>query len=187
MSFLNFWTWIVLPLKEKDGSTHSQSNLSFLHLSIPRNFRSSFGLSSATAEKAPASNAPARRVKARFIRNLLFRNRDSSRDALSGRGGGRVLQDPPVVHLDDATCPSREAHVVRDDDERAPGAPQLREEAHDVAARGRVEVSRGLVGEQHVGRHRKRSRDRDALHLAARQLRRLVIEPVREADLRKQV
>ena len=48
------------------------------------------------------------------------------------------------------------------------------------------EVSRlpgRLVGEQDVGVHGERARDRDALHLAAGELRRLVVHPVAEADL----
>src|SRR5450631_720045 len=65
--FSNFWTWIVFPAKENDGSTHWQSNLPFLHFSIPRNFRSSFGLSAATAVKAAARSAPATRANVRFM------------------------------------------------------------------------------------------------------------------------
>src|SRR5450830_647123 len=74
--FSNFWTWIVFPAKENPSATQKQSNLSFLHLSIPRNFRSSFVQSAATAEKAIARNAPATRVNARFMGILLFFKED---------------------------------------------------------------------------------------------------------------
>ena len=49
-------------------------------------------------------------------------------------------------------------------------------------ARARVEVAGGLVGEHDLGLRDERARDRDALLLAARQLRRSVLEPVAQTD-----
>ena len=71
---------------------------------------------------------------------------------------------------------------MRDDDERPPLFRQLREEAHDVAAGGRVEVAGRLVGQDDLGVHRQGTRDGDPLHLTPGQLRRLVLHAVGEAD-----
>ena len=50
-----------------------------------------------------------------------------------------------------------------------------------------VEVAGRLVGEHAVGRAGERARDRDALALAARELRRPVLQPRAEADLAEHV
>ena len=52
----------------------------------------------------------------------------------------------------------------------------------DLGAGAGVEVAGRLVGEDDVGPARQRTRDRDALLLTARQLRRTVAEPAAEAD-----
>ena len=45
-----------------------------------------------------------------------------------------------------------------------------------------IEVAGRLVGQQHLGLGDQRPGDRGALHLAAGQLARLVLQPVRQAD-----
>src|SRR5262245_837871 len=97
--------------------------------------------------------------------------RTRAKSALRGRFA--IPNDPAVADFDDAARAASERHVVRDDDERRALLPELGEEAHDVAASGGVEVAGGLVGEDDVGMHREGAGDRDALHLAARELGRL--------------
>jgi hypothetical protein len=62
--------------------------------------------------------------------------------------------------------------------------PEAEKDSHDVGAGGRVEISSRLVGEDDVGVHGEGVGvgDGDALHLATRELRRLVVNPVAEAD-----
>ena len=54
--------------------------------------------------------------------------------------------------------------------------------ARALVARPAVEVPGGLVGEHDRGPRHERAGDRGALALAARELRRMVVEPVAEAD-----
>ena len=62
----------------------------------------------------------------------------------------------------------------------------LAQPAHHLAADARVEVRRGLVGEHEIGVVRERTRDRDALVLAAGQLLGEEVEPVAEPELPQQ-
>src|ERR1039457_5796159 len=142
--------------------------------SSPRTSRARRSSRSATRRRAPRWRMPSRTAS----RTSSRRSRSGSKTAGAGafgfgpiapaqkrppslrRLGRRILEDAPVMYLDDAASPAREVHVVRDDDERTALLPKLAEETHDVAARGRVEVTRGLVGEQDVRLHRERPRDR---------------------------
>ena len=63
-----------------------------------------------------------------------------------------------------------------------PVAPELLEQRHHLDAGARVEVAGRLVGEDHLGLADEGARDRDALLLSARELARMVIEPLAEAD-----
>ncbi len=51
----------------------------------------------------------------------------------------------------------------------------VHEQVDDLVAGHAVEIARGLIGQQNRGIVRERARDRDALLLAARQLRRIVV------------
>jgi len=74
--------------------------------------------------------------------------------------------------------------VVGDEDERhAAPARQVEHEVKDAVGGDAVEVAGRLVGEDAVGIGGERARDRDALALAARQLRRPMTEPLIQADL----
>ena len=55
-----------------------------------------------------------------------------------------------------------------------------------MAARGRVEVPGGLVGQQQFGLEHGRAGERDALTLAARELARPMVEAMRKPDLLQQ-
>src|SRR5438309_3178215 len=59
---------------------------------------------------------------------------------------------------------------------------ELREQLHDLDARCRVQVARGLVGQQDRGVGDQRAGDRGSLLLTARELGRLVVRPVGESN-----
>ena len=119
----------------------------------------------------------------RTVRTLrpsrLFRaKRVTARDLVHRLGDlvlGRALElpdDQPVGEVEDAVGDRRGSRLVGDHHDRLAelldGVP---EQLEDLAARLRVEVARRLVRE-HDGRLRdERPRDRDALLLAARELR----------------
>ena len=64
-----------------------------------------------------------------------------------------------------------DAGVVRHDDYRRTGGMHLIQEAHDLLTGRLIELAGRLVREQKAGPVGKCTRDRDALHLAARQFR----------------
>ena len=73
--------------------------------------------------------------------------------------------------------------LVRDEhDGDAALAVQPLEDAHDLDAGARVEVAGRLVGEEQRRLVDERARDGDALLLSARELVRVVVEPLAEAD-----
>src|SRR6185503_11025022 len=71
--------------------------------------------------------------------------------------------------------------VVRHDEQRDAVAIELLDDLNDFAAGLRIEVARGLVGEQEARLHDDRAADRDALALAARELIRAMIDAGLEA------
>ena len=97
-----------------------------------------------------------------------------------------IFHDEPVREADHAARSGGERQVVRDEhdvvpDSRLSSSMQL----DDAAAGARVEVARGLVGEQDARAVREGARDRDALLLAAGELGREVIDAIAEADARR--
>ena len=93
-----------------------------------------------------------------------------------------------VCAADDAAVAKRDRHVgdrgdlgiVGDEDERRPArAVDLEQQVDDVAAGRAVEVAGRLVGQQDRRVVGERARDRDALLLAARELRRIVMAAIR--------
>ena len=77
-----------------------------------------------------------------------------------------------------------ELGIVRHQHQRgAAGAPDVEQQVHDVAAGRRVEVAGRLVGQHDRRIVGERARDRDALLLAARELRRIVMRRDRSARL----
>jgi hypothetical protein len=93
-----------------------------------------------------------------------------------------VGDELPVAHHEDAARELGELGVVRDEHDRLAAAPQGLEEREHVEPGARVERARGLVAEQEARRVDERARDRDALLLATRELRGLVVRPIAEAD-----
>ena len=114
-----------------------------------------------------------------------------SRRFIAGRSRARATRRRLVLVADDATVGEPHAHATH---ARAtsgscvistivrPDGVQTVEEVEHLAGRRGVEVSGGLVGEDDRGIGDDRARDRDALLLAARQLRRLVLGAIREPD-----
>src|SRR5690606_5751194 len=90
-----------------------------------------------------------------------------------------LVDDPPVEHVDLAVRVIRVARIVRDHADRRAVGVQLGEERHHRLAVLRVEVTGRLVREQDRRLADQRTRDRDALLLTARKLRRVVAQPVR--------
>ena len=119
--------------------------------------------------------------------------RARSRDPSVGPPERRIRVAVPVC---DTTRPSRSAiddvgdggqlRIVRHEHERRAARPvHLEQQVDDVAARRAVEVAGRLVGQQDRRVVRERPRDRHALLLAARELRRVVMAAVRQARPRR--
>ena len=86
----------------------------------------------------------------------------------AGLGGAAVLDDPAVSHADGAARVGGDLRLVRDQHHgQALLIDQLREQRHQLVPGRRIEGARRLVGEQHQRVDDERSRDRDALLLAA--------------------
>ena len=97
-------------------------------------------------------------------------------------------QDSPVLDFDHMIVGSNEPSIVGDDDQGATALLLLlAQEREDLVAPFVVEVSRRLIGKQHDRVLDQCPRDRHALLLAAREFRRLVCEPVAQADLAESV
>ncbi len=102
------------------------------------------------------------------------------------QGKGR---DPLEVHhaavrdVELAVGPLRVLGAVGDHDDGRPRLVDLFEEIHDLARHGRVQVARGLVGQDHLGIAGQHAGDGHALLLAARELRRQVAQTRREPHL----
>src|SRR5437879_5264175 len=99
---------------------------------------------------------------------------------LGGDGQGyftlRAFLDQAIAHTDGPPRVTGDAGVVRYDDYRKPfRAVEPLEHVQDFLARLGIEVARRFIGEQDRGLVDKRARDRDALLLAAGQLRRFVV------------
>ena len=82
-----------------------------------------------------------------------------------------VAHELAVLELDDAALHLvDEAGLVRRHQDRRAAGVDAGEQLHDVDGCRGVEVSRGLVGEQHLRAVHERARERDALLLAAAEL-----------------
>src|SRR5690606_11743622 len=101
-----------------------------------------------------------------------------------GRAVGDDLADREANRAPRA---SSEAGIVGDEHERrAARAGQFLHQADDAFAARGPETARRLVGEQDPRLMDERARERDALLLAARELRRIMIEPTAQAHALEQ-
>ena len=135
------------------------------------------------ARRVRRPSAPVRRTSAAVSRRAQGRRAWRSprlpaprrgRLAASGLAGARTVARPPVAHLDAARERGGDRGVVRDRHDRRARRVQLLQQREDVRAGAGVQVAGGLVGEQDRGAADQRAGDRDALALAARELRRRV-------------
>src|ERR1051326_551311 len=110
--------------------------------------------------------------------------RTASRSSMSGRGlprAGGIARDPPVPEHHHPGRVGGDIGFVGDHDDGLALHMQGLEHPHDLLARGAVEVSGRLVGEQNRGLVDQGPRDRHPLPLSAGELVGPVIHPVREA------
>src|ERR1700712_2835807 len=98
-----------------------------------------------------------------------------------------VAFDAAVTERDESGSIFGYRQVVRDEDDRLALAVQVLERLDDLATVLRVEVSRRLVREYHVGFHEQRPGNRHPLLLAAGQLRRHPLGLVGEAEVVQQL
>ena len=90
-----------------------------------------------------------------------------------------VGHDAAVAHRDDPRRARGDVALVRDEHDGDPAvAVELLQEREDLEAGARVEVARGLVGQEQRRIGHERARDRDALLLAAGELVGRVVEAV---------
>src|SRR5471032_1621151 len=94
----------------------------------------------------------------------------------------RFLDHATVEEVNRALRVPGETLVVRDHHDGRAVVVQLGEELHHLIAVARIEVSRGLVREQHAGLAGEGARDRDALLLTARKLAREMARAMAHAD-----
>src|SRR5262249_53899505 len=102
----------------------------------------------------------------RSERSLLARSdanamRTASENGMSGPP--LVALDLSVADVDRAVRVLRDVALVGDDDDGVAVLVQLLEQPHDLLARGRVEVARGLVGQEDRGVHDQGPGDRHPL------------------------
>src|SRR5438132_8492267 len=81
-----------------------------------------------------------------------------------------------------APCDGSDLGVVRDDNDRAAPLVQVSQYREHFPARGGIEVSRRLVGQDQIGVGDQCARDRNPLLLAAGKLRRAVFDAIAKAD-----
>ncbi len=89
---------------------------------------------------------------------------------------GSRLHRAAALEVDDLIGDrSGEVHVVRDDDESPLEIVEQAQQRRDFADEPRIERGGRLVEQHHVGLHRQRARNRDALLLPAGQARRVLV------------
>src|SRR3972149_6920158 len=131
-----------------------------------------------TAIRASTRCVPARTARATATAATAIAGRRISRIS-----GPHLLDDLPVLHLQDPVGPRGDRRVVGHDDERLSVLPvEPFEEVHDLRGRLAVQVPRRLVRPHDRGLVRERAGDRDALLLPRAQLRRLEVRELPEAD-----
>ena len=97
-----------------------------------------------------------------------------------------VGNDRTVLDFDDPAGKARDVVVVGHDDDGVPPPVQLGEDVHDVLAAFGVERAGGFVGKDDAAAVHERPGDGNALLLAAGKLVGLVLQLVRQAQIREQ-
>ena len=108
--------------------------------------------------------------------------------AVAGRARDPLVGDAAVADVDDAVGPLGRSGVVADDEGRAVRlADELGDQRQHLARGRRVELAGRLVGDQERRPARERRAERDPLLLAARELARMRVAAVAEADALEQL
>ena len=115
----------------------------------------------------------------RAVRSLPVPRRERARWRRSPDAHAAIL---PVADVDLAVGHGRDVGVVGDQDDGPAGGMEVVEELDDLGAGVAVEVARRLVGEEDGRLRDEGAGDPDALLLAARQLGRLVVQAVAQAQ-----
>src|SRR3954453_19152678 len=137
-----------------------------------------------TARKVPTS----RRLWATRLRSVTFSTTSVSEclqaiEHLVGGGFGHRVDDATVLQEQRPIGVTRGDGIVRDHHDRlAEVADRPPHEREDLGARARVEVPRGLVGEDDLRLCREGAGHCHALLLAPRQLRRTMLEAIAQPD-----
>ncbi len=105
---------------------------------------------------------------------------DSVERKLRARIIADVRLDSTVAHPHHPPRPRGDAVFMRDHDDRLARAVQVAEQLHDLVARARVEVTRGLISQNDLWIVDQCAGNRHALLLATRELRGTVIESLSE-------
>ncbi|MGY4443930.1 hypothetical protein ACVW04_006749 [Bradyrhizobium sp. LM2.3] len=93
---------------------------------------------------------------------------------------------PPSMNSTRSATSRAKAHLVGDDDHGHAVVGELAHHAENVADQFRIERRGGLVEQDGLGLHRQRARNRDALLLAAGELRRMCVGLLGEPHLHQQ-
>src|SRR5439155_16487318 len=96
--------------------------------------------------------------------------------------GRWIGDDATVANFDTAVRLGSKPDVMGYENERRPVGMQFSEQVDDLVRGVRVEVAGRFVGPDDPRSLRERAGDRDSLLFAARQLRRVVTEPVADAN-----
>jgi hypothetical protein len=114
---------------------------------------------------------------------LLDAAPEVDQDGLDLHGPGPTLRSQaPVLQPDLAAGPGRNGWVVSHQGQCVPALVQVGEQGHDHGLVDRVQIARGLVGQDQRGLVDQRPRDAYALLLAAGELAWQVAHPLPEAD-----
>ena len=100
--------------------------------------------------------------------------------------GCTIIHDPPIADFDDALRMLGHGHVMRDQHHSMALGVQLAEDLHHLFAGMRIQRTCGFVGEDHRATIHQRTRNRNALLLAARELAREMLHTLAQTQPRQQ-
>ena len=166
---IDFWTAALAPVP---AATRMMTAATPMMIpDIVSSERSLFASTPRTANRALSRTFTTRR-----------RAGEASRRRPERTGHAHVGPHAPVAHAHHPLGVLGDLLLVGDHDERAARRVQVVEQVQHARGAGAVERAGGLVGQQQHRVRDDRARDRHALLLAARQLRRVVARPGAEPD-----
>src|SRR5437867_2418639 len=90
-----------------------------------------------------------------------------------------MIRDAPIEEMDCSIGVTGVSRIMRHHADRGALAVQFTEQFHHGLSISRIQVARGLIRKQNGRLAAQRSSDGDALLLAARELRRIMVHPMR--------